>query len=1022
LLRLRDTGAIAERMVAESPGLLVPIPRVLPDAVMPRSWARRFVVLRVGAFGLAALGFMAVAVKSAPQAEPSDPRGRPSAATTGAVSGARDPAWSPASTHIALSIYDQIWVMTREGQAARSLTDWNDPRHVVERDPVWSPDGRHVAFAADRGDGFDVFVVAALGGAPQRVTFLPGDERWPSWTPAGQLVFAHRHDRQWDLFRVTLPPPDAVAASPERLTRSTFDETEPRVSPDGRLVLFASTRESDDGHADLWVMPLGPGEAAADEARVATLTRVVQARGPEWSPSWSAAGDRFAFAAVRDGVASIWVAGMSGLSSGDTPPPRPVATPLLVSRSGGQVAWSPDGRRLLVTDVPDHELAYNGEPLRDHRERPPLFALGRGFAARVLPAPDLPDEGEVFVSARLPNLSSRLLPTFDRIWSLLDQLYYAHGASAVRWEVLRDIYRPQAAAARDERALELVVDAMLAEQPLVRPIVRSPRAVVVSGHRLASEAGARVIERGGNVVDAAIAVSFALGVVEPDASGIGGDGMALVLLAGMRDPVVVDFKDQVPGLATLDNSAIFRDGRLVGDGPAAANIPGMVAGLGSLHERFGSKRIPWSELVEPAIRYAEGGFVLDETLPTTIAEAQSVLSRYEAAKQIYLPGGRVPRPGERFVNRDYGSTLRAIAERGAREFYEGEIARRIARDLSEHGGIIRYEDLAQYRALERQPLTGRFRDHIVFSTPPPVASGAALIEALQIVDHYGLSTATGYARDADYLHVLIEAWKARHPLTRVADPALWPVDITPHLDRSHAGELFRQVDPQRAGRLRDPERDSDDASFPAGDEDRRSGRGTTAFVVADIDGNAVVATQTLSTWGGSFYVSKGLGFLYNNHLRATRAVPGTFGHLRPLARSSSTNASTLVIQDVDGVRRLRLAVGAAGNTWILPSVYAIVSGVLDGGLGAQAAVEAPRFAVTRDPRDGTGTSARVQIEDRFPRPLLEDLARRGHVFQKIGHKGELRYGYASAAVLDGERRIVEGGADPRRSHVAIAVR
>ena len=566
----------------------------------------------------------------------------------------------------------------------------------------------------------------------------------------------------------------------------------------------------------------------------------------------------------------------------------------------------------------------------------------------------------------------------------------------------------------------------MAQQPLVRHTVRSSRAVVVSGHTLASQAGARVLERGGNVVDAAVAVSFTLGVVEPDASGIGGDGMALVFLNGMTEPVIVDFKDQTPIHATLDNPAIFQGGRLVDSGPAAANIPGLVAGLDLLHRRFGSGRVAWADVIEPAIRHAEDGFILDESLPTTVAEGRSVVSRYDAAREIFLPAGRLPKTGDRFVNRDYGATLRLIAARGAREFYQGELARQIARDMAEHGGIISAEDLAQYRALERAPLTGRFRNLLVFSTPPPVSSGAALIEALQILDgskppaRSGASAAVVAAPNADYLHLLIESWKARHA-PRVADPALWPVDLAPHLDSRHAAELFAQIKPDKAGTFRDPATDRDGASNDDGVPPPRLGSGTSAFVVADVEGNVVVVTQTLSTWGGSFYVSKGLGFLYNNHLRSSRTGRGAYGQLLPLMRSSTTNAPTLLMREVGGRRTPTLAVAAAGNAWILGSVYSIVSGVVDGGLGPQAAVEAPRLLVTRDPADASGASARVQIEDRFPRPVLDDLVRRGHVFQKIGRKGELKYGYASAVAFDVEGRAVEAGADPRRSHQAVAV-
>jgi gamma-glutamyltranspeptidase/glutathione hydrolase len=199
----------------------------------------------------------------------------------------------------------------------------------------------------------------------------------------------------------------------------------------------------------------------------------------------------------------------------------------------------------------------------------------------------------------------------------------------------------------------------------------------------------------------------------------------------------------------------------------------------------------------------------------------------------------------------------------------------------------------------------------------------------------------------------------------------------------------------------------------------RIGRGTTAFAVADADGNMIAITQTLSTWGGTFYVSDGLGFLYNNHLRFGAGAPP--GRFLPLARSSSTSVPTLVFREQPGAGpgSPLLAVAAAGNAWIPASVYGIILNVIDGRMPAQAAVEAPRFLVGRDPVENA--AARMQIEDRIPRALLEDLRSRGHRFQKIGRKGEVRYGYAAAVVVDTAKREVQGGAEPRRSHAAVGV-
>ena len=683
---------------------------------------------------------------------------------------------------------------------------------------------------------------------------------------------------------------------------------------------------------------------------------------------------------------------------------------MLVSRHGGAPAWSPDGKRLAIANLPPPDPTYNGNPERNTDEPPPLFAGADAFRLWLVDAPLPVDSGEREIVTAAPR-DSQLLVAFDRVWETLRRLYYSTGPSASRWQELKVRYRPQAQAAQDEAALESTIDAMVADQPLIKPLVVSDRAVVVSGHPLASRAGALALEKGGNIVDAAIAVSFALGVLEPDASGIGGDGMALLYLKGMVEPVAIDYKDQVPIRATRDNPLLTSS---TGDGASAANIPGVVAGLDLLYRNYASKRIPWSDLVAPAIDFAESGYELDTALPTTIAEGRKLFEKYRASARIYLPDGKVPKAGDRFVNKDYAATLRTIAKDGADAFYRGSIARRIAEDMSKNGGLITVDDLAQYRAIVRRPLAGRYRDHQIYSSPPPVSTGAALIETLQILENYQPRPGATYATDADYLHHVIESWRVRDQGPRIADPALWDVSLGPHLDPGHAATLFKRIDPNKASR--------DRGAPPADGPPERIGRGTTAFAVVDAEGNMIAVTQTLSTWGGTFYVSDGLGFLYNNHLRVGGGSgPGRF---LPLARSSSTSVPTLVFKATGPpsgpLGSPRLAVGAAGNAWIPASVYDIILNVIDGSMDAQRAIEAPRFLIGRDPADPAGS--RLQIEDRIPRSVVQDLSARGHRFQKIGRKGEVRYGYAAAAVVDVERRQVQGGAEPRRSHAAVAVR
>ena len=933
--------------------------------------------------------------------------------------GMRDPAWSPDGKRLAVVVLDRIWTMQPDGREGTELS--RIP--AVEREPAWSPDGKRIAFAADRGNGFDLYVVSAPGaqprqsapGVPERVAVLEGDERWPSWTPEGRLVFAHRASdtTQWDLFQID-PGVSIDKRIPLRLTQSPDDEIQPHVSPDGRRLAFASNRGNDEGDFDIWVMRLFDKRTPDESGGRGPAVRFARLAGYDGHPAWAPDGTRLAYYAVRDGLGSTWVAGIASLNDGGLGPTRPVAPPVLASRHGGTIAWSPDGQTLAIGEIPEPEPTYNGNPQRDPSDPPALFGLGRGYQLWTVPAPRIIDEGGRPVGTPVAPSQATLTRAFDSVWSSLKRMYYDSGSGSPLWEALRAEYRPRAEQARTPAALEDVVDQMVAQQPLVKPSVTSSRAVVVSAHPLASEAGRQILERGGSIVDAAIAVSFALGVVEPDASGIGGDGQAILFLTGMSEPTVIEFKDQTPRGATLDAPGLLRAGRLPIDGPMSVNIPGVVAGLDFLYTKYGSGRVRWADLVAPAVKYAEEGFVLDATLPSSVAEGRQSFEKYTASSRIFLPNGRVPRPGERFINRDYGATLRTIAGEGAQAFYRGSIAKRIAADMLVNGGILTEADLAQYRAIERKPVSGRYRGHVLYTGGPPVSAGVSLVEALQVLANYGPKPRATVARDADYWHYLIESWKVRDRIARIADPGQWAVDFDDHLQPAHAAELFTRIRRDSAARF------SEDSEEVAGGPER-IGSGTSGFVVADADGNMIAVTQTLSTWGGSFYVTRGLGFLYNNHLRSNRTTPGAYGQLMPWTRSNTANMPVLALKSEDGQPVPSFAVASAGNAWIPASTYSIVTAVVDGGLSMQQAVEAPRFLVTRDPADPIGTGARVEIEDRFPRSILQDLTTRGHRFQKIGRKGELRYGYASGVLVDLARGRVEGGADPRRSHAAVAV-
>jgi len=956
-----------------------------------------------------------------------------SAQTPGTRSGIREPAFSPDGKRLAVSWLDELWTMSPDGRDERKVVTRNGG-WLSERDPAWSPDGQSLAFSADSNGQFDLYVVPSGGGTPRRVTSLDGDERWPSWTRDGRLVFSHRPpNERWQIYAAAAD----AAGTPVKITPDDAAEWQARVSPDGRLVAFVSDRDREaDDEADVFVREL----ATETSPR---LTRLTRGGGAERFPAWAPDSKRVSYTATRAGDgAAIWVTEMPRATADSPPaggrggaPPGagrgggagtavPIAT--LVSRRTGTVAWSPDAQTLAIATLSTTEAGYNGNPNRNDDDATALSAAAGEQVLWRVAAPRPIDDGAREVTIATPG-AGRWAGQFDRVWQTMKSLYYRDGESATAWNQLRDKYRARALTAKTEADAEDVVDAMIAEQPLMKPAVESARGVIASGHPLASAAGAQMLEKGGNVVDAIVATAFALGVVEPDASGLGGDGQAILFLKGMREPVVIEYKDMSPIRSTADNPKLFRDGqRTARDGPTVANIPGVVAGLTLLHQKYGSGKVTWAEILAPAIKLAEEGYILDEALPTTIAEGRDGFARYPEAAKIYLPGGKVPKPGDRFVNKDYAETLKVLAKEGGNAFYRGSIARRIAEDMAANGGVITAEDLAQYRAMERAPLAGRYRGHMVYSAPPPVSTGLQVVETLQILDGYTPKPGATYATDADFFHHAIEAWRVRDGGSQVSDPERWPINLGNHLQPEHALERFKLIDPRKVyvapqgGRGRGEGTGGGFAlnGYAAFDEAVADGvagpgiqTGTTSFVAADPEGNMVAVTQTLSTWGGNFYVSKGLGFLYNDHFRGGRGGTG-YGSMLPLMRSSSTSVPTLVFAPAADGFTPRLAVGAAGNAWIPASVYDVILNIVDGGMGAQRAIEAPRFLIGNAP----GGRSRVQIEDRIPRAVLRDLEARGHTFVKVGRKGEVKYGYAAVALVNTAKRTVEGGAEPRRSH------
>ncbi|MGH9321645.1 MAG: gamma-glutamyltransferase, partial [Vicinamibacteria bacterium] len=577
----------------------------------------------------------------------------------------RDPALSPDGRHLAIAVRGAIYVVDLESRESRPLSI----RGTHQEHPSWSSDGDRLVFSALSEDRFRLFETSRDGSSISEIETESGPglhAREPLL--AGKSVVYVRQSMDGLRSDVIVLEGEAARVLAGHESRDRM----PALSPGESRVAFVSDRSGDD---EIWVVPLEGGESL----------RLTYHEGEDLFPSWSPDGSRIAYSTERGGERYLAVIDAAG------------GEPSVFHRGGGQAVWLPGGGAMMVAPIPSLPPVYNGNPFLP-LDWPGVQELGfeESLGLARIPAPRPLEELSWIPVPELEGREARNLRSFDAVVETHRRLYDPAGDSRNRWEAQAERARPNALTADSVSELEAVVDELVAERPLIKSEGFSRRAVVASAHPLATEAGLAVLSRGGNVVDAAIAVSFMLGVVEPDASGIGGEGMMLVHLEDRGETVAVDFKDQVPMHATADNAAIFDGTRLKSHGPAAVNIPGVVAGMDLAYRKLGSGTISWAELIAPAIRAASDGVPVTPGLASSIAEGERFLKKYEAAAAIYLPGGKPLRPGELLVQADYARTLSAIAEEGASAFYQGDIAKAMARDMRANGGVLTEEDLAQY--------------------------------------------------------------------------------------------------------------------------------------------------------------------------------------------------------------------------------------------------------------------------------------------------------------------------------------
>lgn len=480
--------------------------------------------------------------------------------------------------------------------------------------------------------------------------------------------------------------------------------------------------------------------------------------------------------------------------------------------------------------------------------------------------------------------------------------------------------------------------------PATREPVRGRHAMVASQHELASKIGVSILKKGGNAVDAAIAVGLALAVVYPEAGNIGGGGFMVIR---QRDGKAfgIDYREMAPGAATRD-MYVDKDGKLIeGEGSStigyrASGVPGTLAGFELAYKKHGSGKISWRELVEPARILAQNGYVLTKRLADLLVTYQKYLSKYPESNRIFLNNGNFYKEGDLFRQPDLAQTLARVAAHGAQEFYSGKTARLIAADMKANKGLITLDDLKNYKAKERIPLRGSYRGHEIITMPPPSSGGIVLLQVLNMLEAYDVKS-LGYNSAAKY-HLLIEAMRRAFAdrAEFMADPDFQQVPVASLVDKNYARQRASGIDLQRASSSRD---------VGHGEISATEGMDTTHFTVVDAAGNVVTNTYTINDLYGSRVTAKGTGVLLNDEMDDFAARPGKpnlFGLIQgernkvePMKRPLSSMTPTIVMKK-DGSPWF--ALGARGGPRIINAVLQSVINVIDHDMNIQQAIDAPR--------------------------------------------------------------------------------
>ena len=534
--------------------------------------------------------------------------------------------------------------------------------------------------------------------------------------------------------------------------------------------------------------------------------------------------------------------------------------------------------------------------------------------------------------------------------------------------------------------------------------VKAAHGMVVSANGIATNVGVEILEKGGNAVDAAVAVGFALSVTYPAAGNIGGGGFMVIHLKNGKD-VTIDYREKAP-IKAFRNMFINRSGQfdpaLSQKGTTSAGVPGSVAGMIYALQKYGTMKL--AEVIQPAINLAEKGFILDRYTANSFKENLKYFKEYPASFKKFTNNGHPYKQGEIFKQPELAKTLEAIKENGRDGFYKGWVADLFLKKIKKLGGYITQEDMDKYNPVEREPVTGIYRGYKIVSMPPPSSGGIALIELLNILENYHFKPEEWGS--GDYIHELVEAMKYVYAdrTAYLGDPDFVKVPEKELLSKKYAGYIFNKIT---------------DKATPASEikadglSQYHESNETTHYSVYDSSGNAVSTTTTINSSYGSKIVVDGAGFLLNNEMddfSAKPGVPNQFGlygseanSIQPQKRMLSSMTPTIVLKN----GKPYIIIGSPGGSTIITVVLQVIINCIDFNMNIQQAIDMPRIH-------------NQWLPDRidFEKNALSENVKNNLV--KMGYKiGEMRtLGMAEGILIDSANHLIYGASDPRGNGTA----